>query len=111
MSKREQGTSYWEIIKEVFIDFFKSETNSTAGKVNLLLGLFVFVLVLACLTSNVFQMIFKYFYPNNSIGMPWYGKLMALALGIFYFYFCANKLMEIEKIQQQFKIKQKPESA
>lgn len=90
----------WEIIKESLHEYLKAETTSPGGKLNLIFGILLFILTLACFGEKPIDYICKLIKPNFDIGIPWYGTLIMFILTASYFSFCVKSIIDIEKTRQ-----------
>lgn len=84
--------------------FFKAETSSPGGKINLFFGILMFILTLTCLSTGIADYVCKFFRPDFDMGMPWYANLtLAIATAV-YFAHCAKELIAIDKLKVQMQL-------
>lgn len=86
--------SYWFIIRSAISDFLRSE-SSPDGKLNLIFGLFIFVLIFLLCVPTTLQLIITFLKPSFKTPMPWYGVIIMFSGGIFYYYKCVKSLTDI----------------
>jgi len=86
--------SYWSIIKLGVKKFVETEGNGE-GIINLIFGIFIFIIISAICVPVTFAYIIKFCYPNCDIMMPWYGAFAFFTVGVLYFYLCATKVANI----------------
>nr|MBO2495050.1 hypothetical protein [Clostridia bacterium] len=97
--KQNSSLNIVNIFMKAFKEAFEAETTQ-AGRVNLLGGFVVAVIVtLVCIPTTA-MIIIEAIFPNFQASMPWYGVII-LVMGICgYFIICVKFLLELDKIKK-----------
>lgn len=75
---------------------FKTETQD-AGKINLAMGILVFLFCNVICIDNTVLMVMNFVYNRSSETMPWYGKIIVFFLMIVFFIICILWLIYVNK--------------
>ncbi len=98
---RTKKENFWAIIKDAIKQIVKAE-GRLEGKINFIFGFFNFILAFFLCVPSVAQIIIKFFYPEIRDGLPIYAIILIYFLLIYYFCYCIHKIMEIQKIRDEF---------
>ena len=93
-----------EFIKELMKDYIKTETESTCGKVNLISGILLAILVILLVVPNTLLVIMQCFFPKVELLMPWYGVLIMFGFLIAFFLICIRYVSGIELNREKGRI-------
>lgn len=82
--------SIWGTIKESVIYIIKSETASTASKLNLLFGIIAILFLIGCGATSLADYVVKLIRPNIEIGFPAIYIVLMFLGTLIYFWKCID---------------------